>query len=133
MNPGLYLKLFAATAATYAALDLLWLGVIARGLYQAQFGHLMRADTQWLPAIAFYLIYTAAIIGLCVLPAAEKQSIARAAGTGALLGLAAYAAFDLVGLALLKDFPRPIALIDMAWGTAVTAAVSAVGYLVAPK
>jgi uncharacterized membrane protein len=48
-------------------------------------------------------------------------------------GLAAYAAFDLTSLALLKDFPAPVVFVDLAWGTVLTASVSAAGYLAAQR
>lgn len=74
----------------------------------------------------FYLVYVAAIIVLCVKPALERDSVGYGVALGALFGLAAYAAFDLTGLALLKDFPLKGALIDLTWGTFVTATVSGV-------
>lgn len=125
------LKLYAATTAVFFALDIAWLGFIAKGFYARQMGHLVRDDVQWPAAVVFYLIYVAAILVLCVLPAVEKQSLARAAGTGALFGLAAYAAFDLTALALLKEFPLTGALVDLCWGTVLTGTVSAAGYLIA--
>ena len=125
-----FLKLYAATAAVFFALDLTWLGVVAKGFYKAQMGHLMRPDTQWVPAVLFYLIYVAAIIVLCVKPGLERESMGRAAAMGAVFGLAAYAAFDLTSLALLKDFPLKVALVDLAWGTFVTAAVSGASYAI---
>ena len=93
----------------------------------------MRPDVQWGAAIAFYLIYIAAVIVLCVQPAIERQSLSRALGFGALFGLAAYAAFDLTSLALLKDFPARVAVVDLAWGTVLTASVSGVAYVLAGK
>lgn len=125
-----FLKLYAATAAVFFALDLTWLGVVAKGFYKAQMGHLMRPDTQWVPAVLFYLIYVAAIIVLCVKPGLERESMGRAVAMGAVFGLAAYAAFDLTSLALLKDFPLKVALVDLAWGTFVTAAVSGASYAI---
>lgn len=124
-------KLYAATAAVFFAVDIAWLGFVARGFYQRQMGHLLRPDTQWPAAVLFYLIYVAAILVLCVLPAVEKQSLARAVFAGAVFGLAAYAAFDLTALALLKDFPLAGAVVDLAWGTLLTAGVSAAGYAIA--
>jgi len=119
-----FLKLYAAAAAVFFVLDIAWLGYVANGIYKAQMGHLTRADVQWVPAVLFYLVYVAAIIVLCVKPGLERNSVGRAVALGALFGLAAYAAFDLTGLALLKDFPLKGALIDLTWGTCVTATVS---------
>jgi uncharacterized membrane protein len=131
VNTLFYVKLYAATTAVFFALDIAWLGFIAKDFYARQMGHLLRDDVQWPAALVFYLIYVAAIVVLCVLPAVEKQSLARAVGTGALFGLAAYAAFDLTALALLKDFPLTGALVDLCWGTVLTGSVSAAGYVIA--
>lgn len=129
---GDFLKMYGIGVVAAFGLDLLWLGVIAKGFYQKQLGHLMRPDVQWLPAVAFYLIYVAALVVFVAAPAVEKQSVARAAVYGAFFGVAAYAAFDLTGLALLKNFPTAAALVDLVWGACLSAAVSAAivaGYL----
>ena len=133
MSIALHLKVYVASLLVFFALDLTWLGLVAKGFYQAQLGHLTRPDVQWPAAVLFYLIYVVAIVVLCVAPAVEKQSLARAAALGAVFGLAAYAAFDLTSLALLKDFPTKVVYVDLAWGTLLTAAVSVAGYLAAQK
>lgn len=123
-----FLKLYAVGAAVLFGLDILWLGVIARGFYQRQIGHLMRPDVQVIPAVLFYAIYVAAIVVIVVMPALERRSLARAVGFGALFGLAAYSAYDLTSLALIRDYPTAVALVDLAWGTALTATVSVAVY-----
>ena len=126
-----FLKMYGVGVVTCFALDLVWLGVLARGFYQRQIGHLMRSDIQWAPAVLFYLVYVAALVVFVAAPAVERQSVARAVGYGAFFGLAAYAAFDLTGLALLKDFPATAALVDLGWGAFLSATVSAVVVLAA--
>lgn len=121
-----FFKLYAGAIVVFFAIDLTWLGVVAKKFYAEQMGHLTRPDVQWGPAILFYLIYVAAIVVLCVKPGLERDSIGRAAALGALFGLAAYAAFDLTSLALLKDFPLKVAVVDLIWGTVLTATVSGV-------
>lgn len=120
-----FLKMYAVGLVVCFAVDLVWLGGIAKGFYQRQLGHLMRPDVQWVPAILFYLVYVAALVVFVAAPAAERQSIGRAIGYGAFFGLAAYAAFDLTSLALLKDFPLSAAVVDLAWGAFLSATVSA--------
>lgn len=122
---GGFLRMYLTGLVTCLGLDLLWLGVVAKGLYRSQLGHLTRPDVQWLPAVLFYLIYVAALVVFVAQPALERGSVARALGYGAFFGLAAYAAFDLTGLALLKDFPLRMALVDLAWGMVLSASVSA--------
>jgi len=69
-----------------------------------------------------------AVVVLVVGPAVEQESLGRALATGALFGLAAYAAFDLTSLALVRDFPVKVAVVDLAWGIVLTATVSAAGF-----
>ncbi|MBX3175027.1 MAG: DUF2177 family protein [Gemmatimonadaceae bacterium] len=126
-----YLKLYALCTAAFFALDIAWLGFVARGFYRNQMGELLREDTNWGAALAFYLIYVAAIVILCVLPAVEKQSLTRALALGAVFGLAAYAAFDLTSLALLRGFPAGVVPVDLAWGVVLTGSVSAAGFYAA--
>lgn len=125
-----FLKMYGLGLVVCFALDLVWLGVVAKNLYQKNIGHLMRPDIQWVPGVLFYLLYVAALVVFVIQPAVEKQSLSRAIGMGAFFGLAAYAAFDLTCLALFKDFPVSIALIDLAWGMALTAIVCATVYKV---
>jgi len=119
-------KMYAVGLVTCLAVDLVWLGAVARGFYQRQMGHLLRPDVRWLPAILFYLVYVAAIVVFVAAPAVERQSIGRALAYGAFFGLAAYAAFDLTSLALLKEFPPVLAIVDLVWGALLTATVSGV-------
>lgn len=118
-----FLKMYAVGIVTCFAIDLLWLGVVAKGFYQRQLGHLMRPDVQWMPAVLFYLIYVAALVVFVAAPAVERDSVRRAIGYGAFFGIAAYSAFDLTSLALLKSFPLTAALVDLAWGAFLSAAV----------
>ena len=123
-----FVKVYAVGVVVCLGLDLAWLGVLARGFYANQLGYLMRPDVRWVPAILFYLIYVAALIVIVVIPAVEKQSLGRAMLLGAFFGLAAYAAYDLTSLALIRDFPVMVAMVDLAWGTLLSAAVSTAAY-----
>lgn len=133
MNLTIFLKLYAVAVISFFVIDLIWLGAVARSFYQNQMGHLMRADVNWPAAITFYLIFVAGIIVLAVWPAVERQSLGHAIALGALLGLVAYAAYDLTNLATLEGFPFKVVLVDMIWGTVLCAAVSAVTYLASTR
>lgn len=119
------LRLYAITLGIFLVLDLLWLGVVARGFYRAQLGGLMRPDVQWGAAVLFYLLYAAGILVLAVEPGLARGSVGRAAFLGGVLGLVAYAAYDLTNLATLSGFPGRLVAVDLAWGTCLTATVAA--------
>lgn len=126
-----FVKLYGLGLVVCFGLDLIWLGVVARGFYRRHLGDLLRPDVQWVPAVAFYLIYVAALIVFVVAPAAARASPGRALGLGAFLGLAAYAAYDLTSLALIKGFTPVVAAVDLAWGIGLSAAVCGVLYAAA--
>jgi len=125
-----FLVAYAATFVTMLLIDMLWLGVIARSMYQSGIGHLM-ADKPNLPVAAlFYLLFPAGLVIFAVQPQAGTPGWATTAGMAALFGFIAYATYDLTNLATLRDWPWHLALIDMAWGTAVSAVSATVGKLV---
>jgi len=130
MTASIFVKLYAVALPAFLVIDLIWLGVVARSFYQNQMGHLMRAQVNWVAAIVFYLLFVAGIVVLAVWPALERQSLAHALVLGALLGLVTYAAYDLTNLATLEGFPLKVALVDLAWGTVLCAAVSGITYRV---
>ncbi len=129
MNVLPFLKLFAATGAIMLVLDLLWLGVVAKGFYAKYLGSLLRPDVKWVPALLFYVLYVAAVVVFVVMPAAERKSLGRAMGMGAFFGLAAYATYDLTSMALIRDFPLIVVVVDLAWGVVLTTIASSAGYL----
>jgi uncharacterized membrane protein len=122
------LKLYAATAAVFFAIDLVWIGVVARRFYRDHLGHLMRETVSWPAALTFYAVYIGGILVFATLPALEAGSLGRALALGAFLGFFAYATFDLTCLALFEDFPLVVVAVDLAWGSALTAAVAAAGF-----
>jgi uncharacterized membrane protein len=127
------LKLYVPALIVFLVLDALWLGVVARGFYREQFGDLMRPDVRWGAALLFYLLFIAAVLVFVVTPALERGSLSYAIVRGAFFGLVAYATYDLTNLAVLRGFSTTIAVVDMAWGTVVTAGTSAAAFLIAGK
>ena len=122
-----YLTIYAGTAAVMVLLDLLWLGLLAKPLYQQGMGHLMAEQPRLGVALAFYLMYALGLVVLAVLPAAESGGVWRASMNGALLGAFAYATYDLTNLATLRGWPVWLAAMDIAWGTLVSAVSAAAG------
>ena len=114
----------------YAALilfpaDAVWLTVLGIGFYVEEVGGLLRPDPDLAVALLFYLLYLCSMVVLVIRPAFERRSVVGALLYGALLGLCAYGTYDLTNLATLKGFSIRIALIDMAWGTSLTAVTAA--------
>lgn len=122
---------FAAMATTFIAMDLLWLGVIAKKIYHDQIGFLLRQTPNWIGAISFYILFIIGVMIFCVLPAVEKDSLNHAILYGALFGFFTYMTYELTNYAVIKDWPLTIVPIDIAWGIILASVVSLVGFLIA--
>jgi len=125
-----YLAAYAGTAVVMVLLDLLWLGVIAKPLYQQGIGHLMADKPDIAVAVLFYALYAAGIVIFAVTPLSGSSGGSgwgMTLGMGALFGFFAYATYDLTNLATLRDWPLRLSLIDLAWGTFVSATSAAGG------
>ncbi len=124
-----YAKLYLATLFTFLVIDGIWLGLVARGFYGRYLGYLLRPSPNWFAAILFYLLFVGALLLFVVLPALQHESWKRALVYGAIFGLVTYATYDLTNLATIRDWPLIVTVVDLAWGTAIGAAVSFVGFL----
>ncbi len=127
-----FVAAYAGTATVMVILDLVWLGIIAKPLYQEGIGHLMAEQPLVPVAVVFYLLYALGVVVFAVAPQlapAAPRGWAETLGMAALFGLIAYATYDLTNLATLKAWPWKLTIIDMAWGTVVTTVSAAGGKL----
>ncbi len=132
MNP-MFFKLFAIALPVFLAIDMLWLVVIARNFYRQQIGSLMRDQVNWKAALVFYVIFLCGLIVFVLLPAMEKKSWMTALMLGALFGFVTYATYDLTNLAVTKNWPLTVTIVDLLWGTVLSASVATITYFVAEK
>lgn len=121
---------YAVAAVVFGLLDFLWLGKVGRPLYEARMGEWLAAKPNMPAALLFYALYLVGVTYFVVVPALESGSVGQAALSGFLLGLVAYATWNLTNLAVLKDFPSSIVPIDMAWGSLATMTTSVVTFLI---
>jgi uncharacterized membrane protein len=128
-----WIAAYIAAAVSFLALDALWLGVVARSLYQREFGAMLLEKPNMVAAGAFYALYLVGIVVFAVKPALESGGWSRALLQGALFGLIAYATYDLTNLATLKGFPIRVVAPDLIWGAFVTAAAALAGYAAASR
>jgi uncharacterized membrane protein len=122
-----YLAAYAGTLLAMLALDAIWLGMIAKPLYQQGIGHLMSDKPNLYVAALFYAVYAVGLVVFAVLPQAAEAGWVKTATMAALFGFFAYATYDLTNLATLRDWPVGLSLIDVLWGAFVSAAAASGG------
>lgn len=124
------LKTIAVALVIFFAIDMVWLGLIAKNLYSKYLGFIMTPNVKWLAAIIFYLVFIVGLAFFVIEPALAKQSLSYAIFAGLFFGFVTYATYDLTNLATLKDWPLLITIIDLVWGSFLGGAVSTLTYLI---
>ncbi len=135
-NPTLKTKVmkiffhYLLTMVVFIVADGLYLGFFASRFIKKQAGHLLAPSPDWIAAGIFYLIFIAGILYFAVYPAMEKGGMGEALLRGAMLGLLTYSTYELTNKALIRDWPLPLVLVDIAWGIFLCTLCSAAGYQV---
>ncbi len=123
-----YVVLYLATLIVIVPIDFLFLGLVARSFFTAQVGDML-GEIRLLPAILFYLLY---VVGILIFVSGSATATWQSTlPYGALFGFFCYATFELTSLSLLRQWTWPVVLMDVTWGTFVTAVSSTAGLLIA--
>lgn len=123
------IRAYGVTLAVLVIVDMLWIVAVAAPLFRSTLGSHLREQPDILAAVLFYAVYAAGLTALAVVPAAGSRSLRAAAIKGGILGLTAYATFDLTNVAILARWTWTLAITDIAWGTFVSALAAAAGCL----
>jgi uncharacterized membrane protein len=123
-----YLLTYFCVLFVFLALDATWLVLAGAALFKSQLGPLLRDQPDLKVAAAFYLIYAVGMMVLAVAPTLRDGSTMAAAWRGAVLGITAYATFDLTALSIINGWTVKVALIDLAWGTIATSVTCVIGF-----
>ena len=106
------------------ALDAMWLSLIAPAFYKKHIGFIMADKPNWIAAITFYLLFIMGVTIFVVYPSWKNiDSLVKVGLFGALFGLVTYATYDLTNQATLKNWPPIVTIVDMLWGSLLTAVV----------
>jgi uncharacterized membrane protein len=124
---------YVVTLATFAAVDMAWLGTMASRFYKPILGDIAIAGVNLFPAVAFYALYPIGLMIFAIEPALRAGSWLNAPIYGALFGFFTYATYDLSNQATLRNWTFPLTAVDIVWGTCLGALTSAVTFWVVSK
>ncbi len=128
-----FLLPYLTVAASFLAIDMVWLGIMAERLYRPVLGELLRPAPNPAPAAFFYLFYPLGLIAFAVAPAVQEHSAFRALTSGMMFGFFSYATYDLTNQATLRNWSTTLTLADILWGTLLAGVSAYLGYLVADR
>lgn len=108
-------------------LDIVWIGMLAKNLYEQEIGSLIRKSGEQMSPnlLAAGLVYLAIALGIIyfVLPKAQGN-LTQALVSGAIFGMVTYGIYDFTNMAVLANWTWKISLIDVLWGTVLCATAS---------
>lgn len=122
--------MYLITLAVFFLIDMIWLGVVAKGFYRRHLGPMLSPKVNWAAAVLFYLLFIVGLLVFVIKPALVGGEPIKALFFGALLGLISYATYDLTNLATLKDWPLIVTVVDLIWGAVLGGAVSFISVLI---
>jgi uncharacterized membrane protein len=128
-----FIKLYVITLCVFFAIDLLWLGVIAKNMYREAIGHLMAEHIHIVGALLFYVVYVFGLLFFSLLPALKENNSLTAYVKGAIFGFMCYATYDLTNLATLKNWPISIVVYDLLWGTFLSGLTCGLSFWITKK
>lgn len=128
-----YLSLYLLTAVVFFAIDMLWLGWLARDFYREKLAFVLSNETNWAAAIIFYLMYIGGILYFAVVPGLRAGDWQTALLNGALFGFFCYATYDLTNMATIREWPLIVVIVDIIWGMVLTGTVAFAGYWIGRK
>jgi uncharacterized membrane protein len=101
------------------SLDFLWISVLAKGAYVRSYAHVLRLENEQIIPIwwAVGLVYLALVGGLNYFALSWVEQSMRVALIHAIaFGVVVYAVYDFTCLALFKDWPVLMSIVDCFWG-----------------
>src|SRR5690554_670730 len=125
-----FIKVFLIALIIFLILDFIWLGLVAKNLYQNEIGTLLKTKFNFVAAFIFYTIFIIALTIFVIIPAINNNSLKEVILMGALFGLVTYATYDLTNYATLEGFTIKIVIIDLLWGTTLGTLTSTLTYLI---
>ena len=126
-------RLYLVSVAVFVVIDGIWLAFIAQPFYSANLGIFMAEQPNWLAAGLFYLLYLAGIQVFVLEPGFRGVGLSKIAILGGLFGLMCYATYDLTNLATIEGWPVIVTVVDLVWGTVLTATVSVTTAVISKK
>ena len=116
-----YLILFIASAIVFLMLDVVMLKSVLFPLFSDRLGDQLLDEPRMAPAVVFYVMYILGTLWFVSIPAYTSGVTSQAFWNGLILGAFAYGTYELTNFATLKTWKLEMVLVDLSWGSVLTA------------
>jgi len=114
---GSYIKVYILAFIIFMAIDLVWLGIIAKDFYRDQLSSFLKEKYNMNAALLFYIVYIAGLVFFVISRASTIDSWQYALFAGMLYGFVTYSTYGITNYSTIKDWPSFLTMIDIGWGT----------------
>jgi uncharacterized membrane protein len=118
---------FVAASVVFLIGDAIMLTFVMRPLFQSHLGDQMVDSLRLFPGILFYLIHMAGLTWFAARPALAEAAPNAAFLNGAILGLVAYACYELTSWTIMKNWGPALVVTDVVWGTLISGLAAYIG------
>ena len=125
-----FMKVYLVAFLVFLLIEGIWLVLIAKDFYKKEIGFIMSESPKILPTIVFSVLFVLGLVFFVINPALAKDSWKYALLVGLIFGLISYSIYDLTALATLKDWPLKVTIVDLIWGSSMSAIVSTVSFFI---
>ena len=119
---------YIAFLIAFGICDAIWLSTMTARLYRPVLGDLIVEQVRYWPAALFYFGFPLGVVHFALMPALRDGNAGAALLNGALIGLLAYATYDLTNYATLRVWTLTLTLVDIVYGAVATALVAGGAY-----
>ncbi len=111
--------IFVKTVIVLVALDYLWLGLFMKDFYVEQTHQVARINGGEFDVVLWGAVMVYFFIPLSIILYGTRKASSRwdALFRGGVLGLTMYAIYEFTNIALVKNWPLSMALVDLCWGS----------------
>jgi uncharacterized membrane protein len=125
-----YILIYLASALGFFALDMVWLGLIAKNFYREKLSFIFTGEVDWKAAALFYSLYFTGLFYFGILPGLKDGNWTTVLLNSALFGFFCYATYDFTNKATILQWPWIVVGVDLIWGVVVTSFGGLVGFWV---
>ena len=119
--------------ATFLVIDLFWLNVAAKEFYRRALADYLSPQANVAPGLLLYALLVAGLTYFVILPAQKDKNMPLALMRSAFLGIICYATYDLTNLAIARNWPVSVTIIDIIWGAVLMMSTTAVTLILMQK
>lgn len=130
LNTSDYLLAYLIALVLFLVIDLIWLGLVAKKFYRAQLRSRLAKKPNKPAAVTFYALFILGLAHFAIFPSLAERDYKIAFLNGALYGFFTYMTYELTNLSVLKNWPKKLVIVDIAWGVFLAINVSAMTYLI---